>query len=229
MEGTPVTAHQVRIPDRIIGRYPHAAAPPGHHTDVEIRALMTLLRAAGARRIAIGHGRHCTSIAEAAAINAAWTGIGGAVEQTVSWPVDAASWLRPARRLVAGAPDAWVIADNPAGWAQLATRLAEHLTDMTGAAADGGYWRIVGRSLIMQDRPESCRTGTPAAPTTPSDNPTPPADVRLGSGDAFVFGLASRFAYHGVPKLFPATAPAACGIAGGRLNITVRATGLLEG
>jgi len=144
---------------------------------------MTLLRAAGARRIAIGHGRHCTSIAEAAAINAAWTGIGGAVEQTVSWPVDAASWLRPARRLVAGAPDAWVIADNPAGWAQLATRLAEHpvwspkrafgcaalgnpvlldlvgdaLTDMTGAAADGGYWRIVGRSLIMQDRPESCR------------------------------------------------------------------------
>ena len=57
----------------------------------------------------------------------------------------------------------------------------------------------------------------------------PYTDVRLGSGDAFVFGLASRFAYHGVPKLFPAIAPVACGIAGGRLNITVRATGLLEG
>lgn len=57
----------------------------------------------------------------------------------------------------------------------------------------------------------------------------PYTDVRLDSGDAFVFGAASRFAYHGVPKLFPATAPEGCGIVGGRLNITVRATGLPAG
>jgi DNA oxidative demethylase len=54
----------------------------------------------------------------------------------------------------------------------------------------------------------------------------PYTDIRLASGDAFVFGAASRFSYHGVPKLFPATAPEGCGIAAGRLNITVRATGL---
>lgn len=54
----------------------------------------------------------------------------------------------------------------------------------------------------------------------------PYTDIRLASGDAFVFGAAARFAYHGVPKLFPDTAPDGCGIAGGRLNITVRATGL---
>ncbi|CNJ22224.1 Alpha-ketoglutarate-dependent dioxygenase AlkB [Mycobacterium tuberculosis] len=54
----------------------------------------------------------------------------------------------------------------------------------------------------------------------------PYTDIRLASGDVFVFGAASRFAYHGVPKLFPATAPDGCGVEHGRLNITVRATGL---
>lgn len=178
-----MTAHQVRIPDHVIGRYPHAAASPNHHTDTELHALITLLGNAGPRCIAIGHGRHCTSMAAAAAINSAWTDTGGAVEQIVSWPADAASWLRPARRLVTGAPDAWVIADNPAGWAQLAVRLAGHalwspartfgcaalgnpvlldlvgdtLTGMTGPTANGGYWRFIGRSLIRHDRPESCR------------------------------------------------------------------------
>ncbi|ADG96761.1 putative DNA repair protein [Segniliparus rotundus DSM 44985] len=54
----------------------------------------------------------------------------------------------------------------------------------------------------------------------------PHTDVRLESGDAFVFGGPSRLAYHGVPKIFPGTAPEGCGLARGRLNITVRATGM---
>ncbi|CNI53699.1 Uncharacterised protein [Mycobacterium tuberculosis] len=131
------------------------------------------------RRIAIGHGGHCTSIAAAAAINAAWTELGGSVEQIASWPADAASWMRPARRLVAGQPDAWVIADTPAGWAQLVRRLATYpcwspartfgfaglasqdllglagdaLNGMTGATADGRRWFITGRSLTVDDLP----------------------------------------------------------------------------
>lgn len=56
----------------------------------------------------------------------------------------------------------------------------------------------------------------------------PYTDVTLASGDAFVFGGAARYAYHGVPKVFPATAPHDCGLDNGRLNITVRATGLEE-
>jgi alkylated DNA repair protein (DNA oxidative demethylase) len=35
----------------------------------------------------------------------------------------------------------------------------------------------------------------------------PYTHVRLASGDAFVFGRASRWAYHGVPTVFPDTAP----------------------
>ncbi|MBT2506401.1 alpha-ketoglutarate-dependent dioxygenase AlkB [Streptomyces sp. ISL-98] len=54
----------------------------------------------------------------------------------------------------------------------------------------------------------------------------PYTDVELASGDLFVFGGPSRFAYHGVPKVLPGTGDPAIGMAGGRLNITLRETGL---
>ncbi|MER6942854.1 alpha-ketoglutarate-dependent dioxygenase AlkB [Nonomuraea sp. NPDC000554] len=54
----------------------------------------------------------------------------------------------------------------------------------------------------------------------------PYTDVRLASGDLFVFGGPSRFAYHGVPKVYPGTGDPATGLASGRLNITMRVTGL---
>jgi alkylated DNA repair protein (DNA oxidative demethylase) len=54
----------------------------------------------------------------------------------------------------------------------------------------------------------------------------PWTDVELASGDAFVFGGPSRFAYHGVPKLYPDSGPAETGLPGGRLNLTLRVTGL---
>jgi len=53
----------------------------------------------------------------------------------------------------------------------------------------------------------------------------PYTDVELMSGDLFVFGGASRFAFHGVPKVYPGTADPALGLTG-RLNITTRVTGL---
>jgi alkylated DNA repair protein (DNA oxidative demethylase) len=54
----------------------------------------------------------------------------------------------------------------------------------------------------------------------------PYTDVELASGDLFVFGGPSRNAYHGVPKVLLATADPATGMNGGRLNITLRETGL---
>ncbi|MEU0283938.1 alpha-ketoglutarate-dependent dioxygenase AlkB [Streptomyces sp. NPDC006195] len=54
----------------------------------------------------------------------------------------------------------------------------------------------------------------------------PYTDVELSSGDLFVFGGPSRFAYHGVPKVYPGTAGPATGLHSGRLNITLRETGL---
>ncbi|NNJ03863.1 alpha-ketoglutarate-dependent dioxygenase AlkB [Streptomyces sp. PKU-MA01144] len=55
----------------------------------------------------------------------------------------------------------------------------------------------------------------------------PYTDVELASGDLFVFGGASRFAYHGVPVVLPGTADPALGLAG-RLNVTLRETGLRD-
>jgi alkylated DNA repair protein (DNA oxidative demethylase) len=55
----------------------------------------------------------------------------------------------------------------------------------------------------------------------------PHTDVELRSGDLFVFGGPSRFAYHGVVRpVRPGTADPATGLARGRLNLTLRVTGL---
>lgn len=61
-----------------------------------------------------------------------------------------------------------------------------------------------------------------------TENRTKPwTDVELASGDLFVFGGASRFAYHGVPKTYPGTADPDIGPVG-RLNITLRESGLSD-
>jgi len=54
----------------------------------------------------------------------------------------------------------------------------------------------------------------------------PFTDVELRSGDLLVFGDPIRRIYHGVPKVFPGTAPPGLGLPPGRLSITVRETGL---
>jgi DNA oxidative demethylase len=54
----------------------------------------------------------------------------------------------------------------------------------------------------------------------------PYVDVELRSGDLFVFGGVSRFAFHGVTKILPHTGYPEIGLGSGRLNITMRVTGL---
>ncbi|MGH8931434.1 MAG: alpha-ketoglutarate-dependent dioxygenase AlkB family protein [Egibacteraceae bacterium] len=54
----------------------------------------------------------------------------------------------------------------------------------------------------------------------------PWTDVELRSGDLIVFGDESRLAYHGVPKLLPDVDVPTIGLLHGRLNITLRVTGM---
>ncbi len=54
----------------------------------------------------------------------------------------------------------------------------------------------------------------------------PWVDLPLESGDVVVFGGPARRAYHGVPRLVPGTGDPAVGDLAGRLNVTVRQTGL---
>jgi alkylated DNA repair protein (DNA oxidative demethylase) len=54
----------------------------------------------------------------------------------------------------------------------------------------------------------------------------PFVDFEMRSGDLLVFGRENRRIFHGVPKVFPGTAPDGLGLPAGRLSITVRETGL---
>ena len=54
----------------------------------------------------------------------------------------------------------------------------------------------------------------------------PYTDIELRSGDLFVFGGPARLAYHGVTKVLEGTADPTTGMKSGRLNITIRETGL---
>jgi DNA oxidative demethylase len=54
----------------------------------------------------------------------------------------------------------------------------------------------------------------------------PFTDIEMRSGDLLVFGGPNRRIYHGVPKVFPGTAPPDLALPLGRLSITVRETGL---
>ncbi|MCX5386552.1 hypothetical protein [Streptomyces sp. NBC_00083] len=149
---------------------------PAPHTTAELDSLIALLTSPRPRTdrietVAVGHGRCAASRAAARAFAAAWTARGGTVLTVVDWPETAASWLRPALRLTEGAPDAWVIAAAPLGFAQLARRMRrstawdpartyafaglddsrlpalagpDTLHGLRGATADGGTWEMRG-------------------------------------------------------------------------------------
>jgi alkylated DNA repair protein (DNA oxidative demethylase) len=128
------------------------------------------------------------------------------------------------------------------GWlAELAVRA---VADACGPAAAEGYepdvalvnyYGPTARMGMHQDRDEV--VDRPVVSLSVGDTCTfrfgntenrsrPYVDVEVRSGDLFVFSGPSRFAYHGVPKVRPGTAPPGCGLTEGRRNITVRMTGL---
>lgn len=109
---------------------------PQPHTDAELNTVLALLatQKPQVEAVTIGHGRDHASVAAAEAFAAAWTMHGGTILAVVDWPETAASWLRPATRLTAQRPDAWVIAAGLRGFAQLARRLRRS-TDFDPARA----------------------------------------------------------------------------------------------
>lgn len=105
----------------------------------------------------------------------------------------------------------------------------------TPDAALANYYDAGARMGMHQDKDE--RVNAPVVSLSIGDScqfrfgntenrSRPYRDVTLASGDLFVFGGASRFAYHGVPRIYPGTAPDGCGLASGRINITMRSTGM---
>ena len=113
-----------------------------------------------------------------------------------------------------------------------------------GAAGDGPYepdtalvnfYDAEARMGLHQDKDE--RSDAPVVSLSIGDTCTfrfgntesrgrPYTDVELQGGDLFVFGGPSRFAFHGVTRVRPGTGDPATGLTAGRLNITLRVTGL---
>jgi hypothetical protein len=101
------------------------------------------------------------------------------VLDVVTWPEEAASWLRQATRFAAADPDLWVMAGAPPGWAQMTRRLlwstpwqpgrtiafaalgtqraielvgAHNLEALAGATSDGGTWTVCNGSIQTTPR-----------------------------------------------------------------------------
>ncbi|MBB5080148.1 hypothetical protein [Nonomuraea endophytica] len=104
---------------------------PGRVRDVAELAGLLKWQVPGVVTVTVGHGRDPGSVAAAERFVKDWEAGGGLVGEVVSWPEEAASWLRQARRFASGEPDAWVVIAGPAGWAGWAgmrSRLLHHTT-----------------------------------------------------------------------------------------------------
>lgn len=138
-------------------------------TDAEVDRMIQLARDRDARSVAIGRGRSAAAANAAAAFASRWEAAGRTVLTVVTWPEEAASWLRQATRFAAADPDLWIMAGPPLGWAQMTRRLlwstswqpgrtlafaalgtqhaiglvgGHNLPGLAGATRDGGTWTV---------------------------------------------------------------------------------------
>jgi len=79
-----------------------------------------------------------------------------------------------------------------------------------------------GRPVVTISLGDSCifRFGNNETRTRPW------VDLELRSGDLFVFGGASRLAFHGVVRTLPGTAPPELGLRDVRISVTLRDSGI---
>ncbi|MGW0994186.1 alpha-ketoglutarate-dependent dioxygenase AlkB family protein [Streptomyces sp. NPDC002523] len=112
---------------------------------------------------------------------------------------------------------------------------AATISSYTPDTALVNYYDAKARLGMHQDKDENSRA--PVVSLSIGDSCTfrfgntesrgkPYSDLLLASGDLFVFGGPARLAYHGVTKVHENTAPEGCGVSRGRINITMRMTGL---
>jgi hypothetical protein len=152
-------------------------------TEAELDRMVELALRRRATAVAIGSGRAASAVA-AAALAGRWEAMGGIVLDSVTWPEEAASWLRQAARFAAAEPDVWVMAGPPRGWAQMTRRLlwstrwrpertiasagvggplaiglvgACNLSGLAGATADGGTWTVRDGRLQTAARTSASR------------------------------------------------------------------------
>jgi len=145
----------------------------------ELSRMTELALHRGARSVAIGRGRSAAAAAAVTPFARRWEASSGTVLTVVTWPEEAASWLRQATRFAAADPDLWIMAGTPRGWAQMTRRLlwstpwqpgrtlafaalgtqraiglvgAHNLQGLAGTTADGGTWTVCNGSIHVAIR-----------------------------------------------------------------------------
>lgn len=134
------------------------------------------------------------------------------------------------------------VAEFPAWLGELGrAAVAEAYQDPAAAAAYAPDTALVnfydGAATMGMHQDKDERSGDPVVSLSIGDScvfrfgntetrTSPYTDVELESGDLFVFGGPSRYSFHGVPRVRPGTGDPATGLASGRLNLTLRVTGL---
>jgi hypothetical protein len=156
-------------------------------TEAELDRMVELALCRHARIVAIGSGRSPAAVEATAAFVGRWEGTGGIVLDAVTWPEDAASWLRQAIRFAAADPDLWVMTGPPHGWAQMTRRLlwstswrpersiafamigvplaiglvgGDNLPGLAGATSTGGTWAVRDGQIQAEGLPSdppACR------------------------------------------------------------------------
>jgi hypothetical protein len=147
-------------------------------TEAEIGRMLRLALERDARTVVVGRGRTPAAARAAAEFIRHWESQARTVLGTVTWPEEAASWLRQARQFTRPDPDLWIMAGPPAGWAQMTRRLlwstpwraertiafasvaagpaiglvgAANLEGLAGATARGGTWVVQAGQLRTAD------------------------------------------------------------------------------
>lgn len=178
----------------------------GAPTEPELRMVIAQLERLDARLVSVGHGRDRRSRLAAERFAAVWSastdrnGRDRSVAVIVDWAAEAASWLKPARRLTEPEVDAWVISDRPHTWAQMVRRLrastnwdpgrtialaalgtpltvalagANALEGLRGASPDGRLWFVHEGRLIQH---------TPTQQKAPMNSLLPRTPVEIAPG-----------------------------------------------
>jgi hypothetical protein len=138
-------------------------------TEAELDRMLELAMDRSATIVAIGRGRSAAAARAASRFARRWEGSTRTVLCVVTWPENAASWLRQATRFAAANPDLWVMTGPGCGWAQMTRRLlwstpwqpertiafadigtsqaiglvgAANVSGLAGATTDGRTWEV---------------------------------------------------------------------------------------
>jgi hypothetical protein len=134
---------------------------PAPYSPAELSRLLGIAHARGAHTVVLGHGQSAPAHAAAVDFVQAWTVSGGQILDVVTWPEQAASWLRQANRFTAREPDLWVMAGGPVGWAQM-TRLLLWSTAWTPSKTLTLGGHISAAAVVLVENKTS--TDSPAQP-----------------------------------------------------------------